>query len=331
MEAKLHKPAFRIVANGDDITASIRKRFISLSITDEAGMQSDSLSLVLDDSPPHIRLPSQGAELRVWLGYEPSVRFMGLYVVDEIGLILSPARMTIKAAGAPFEKSTAYRELQTQQTRSWTPRTVRELVEAIASEHGLTPAVGPEIGQITLPHVDQINESNMHLLTRLAMDLDAVAKANGGSLIFVKKGLGQTASGKELERITLTSEDVTSCSVTISGRQNYNTVVATWRDVDAAKDVEECAGEGEPMFRLRHVFPTKAAAQQAARAKLGAFQRGKANISLSLPGRPGIMAESRLVLGGGFREGIAGELSVTRVVHNLGSGGLTVSVDGEVI
>lgn len=327
MGLKEYAPAFRIVADGDDITAVIRERLISLSLTDEAGMQSDSLTVVLDDSAPQIRLPRTGAELRVWLGYGEHVEFMGLYVVDGVTLSGPPEKMVLKASGAPFEKSTSYSELQTQRSRSWQPQTVGELVRTIAAEHGLNPAITEAVAGEALGHIDQLGESDMNLLTRVASDMGMVAKANGGALVFVKKGEGKTASGRELRVATLTPQDVTIWTVDIAERTNYRQVVATWRDVDAAKDVGESAGEGEPVFRIRHTYPSRKAAAKAARAKLEAFQKGKRTVSLTLPGRADLRAECKVELAG-FRAGVAGTWSATKVEHRLGGAGFVTAVEG---
>lgn len=328
MPQKPHRPALRIVANGDDVTAAIRERFVSLSLTDEAGMQSDALALTLADTPPHVVLPPTGAELRVWLGYEPAVRYMGLFVVDGITLAGPPESMKLTARGVPFERSRTYGELQTRRTRSWTPRTAGELVRALAAEHGLDPAVAEEMAGLALRHLDQVDESDINLLTRIAADLGAVAKVGGGSLVFVKRGRGKTASGRSLPTVTLTPTDVTSWSVGISDRTDYGRVVATWRDVAAAQDVEESAGEGEPVFRIRHAFPSQEAALQAARAKLAEFQRGKRKLSLSLPGDPGLCAEGKVELSG-FRKGVSGAWIISRAEHRLIGGGYVVEVEGD--
>ncbi|MDF1583908.1 MAG: hypothetical protein P1P78_11420 [Methyloprofundus sp.] len=63
-------PAYKILANQNDITAAIRDRLISLNITDEAGMQSDSITIVLDDRDNIIELPNKGAQLDVFIGPE---------------------------------------------------------------------------------------------------------------------------------------------------------------------------------------------------------------------------------------------------------------------
>jgi hypothetical protein len=327
--ADTFRPSYRIEANGNDITAAIRQRFISMTLTDEAGIASDCMTLELDDSGTGINLPATGAELRVWLGYEGAARFMGLYVVDEIELKGPPDRMTITAKAAPMKDSKAYTALHTQHNRSWTPRTLGDLAASIAAEHGLTPAVSPALASHKLPHLDQADESNMNLLTRVAKSVGGIAKANDGKLIIVPQGEGKTVSGKSMPTVSIARTSGTSHSVKLIGRQDYKRVVTVWRDTNAAQDKEATAGEGEPVRRIRHVYPDQAAAEKAAQTSLEAYRRGKSTLSVSLPGRPELAAEGRLILSG-FRSGVNGEWSITRVTHKLSAGGYVTDVEGEV-
>ena len=198
----------------------------------------------------------------------------------------------------------------------------------VAADHGLDPAVASDLSGVALPHIDQFNESDMHLLTRIARDHDAIAKANAGKLVFAHKGQGKTVSGKAMPTIAVVPNEGTTFSVDIESRTNFNTVIALWRDVDGAKDIEEIAGSGEPVHRIRHIYPTSEAAAKAAKGKLEAFQRGKQSLSGSLPGRPELRAECRLSLSG-FRAEKNGLWSITRATHKLGSGGYVTTVDGE--
>ncbi len=321
-----HKPVYRVECNGKDITAAIQNDLISLTITDEAGVKSDSLDIsIVDKGYP---MPPAGSQFKVWLGYGNAATFMGLYVLNSVRLTGPPDKMTIKAAGAPQDKSKSYSQLQTQKTRSWKPQTIGALVATVAADHGLDPAVAADLSGVVLQHIDQMDESDMHLLTRIAADHDAIAKANAGKLIFAHKGQGKTVSGKSMPTIELVPNQVTSFSLDIESRTNFNSVVALWRDVDGARDVEEIAGSGEPVHRVRHIYPTPEAAQKAAKGKLEAFQRGKQSLSGSLPGRPELRAECRLSLSG-FRSEKNGVWSITRATHKLGSGGYVTSVDGE--
>ena len=59
--------ALKLKINGADKTALITDRLESLTVTDQAGLDSDTLSLTLDDRAPHIKLPPIKAALQLWL------------------------------------------------------------------------------------------------------------------------------------------------------------------------------------------------------------------------------------------------------------------------
>ncbi|WP_421902170.1 contractile injection system protein, VgrG/Pvc8 family [Maridesulfovibrio sp.] len=321
-----HKPVYRVECNGKDITAAIQNDLISLTITDEAGVKSDSLDISINDKG--YAVPPAGSQFKVWLGYGKAATFMGLYVLNSVRLPGPPDKMIIKAAGAPQEKSKEFSQLQTQKVRSWRPQTIGQLVTTVAADHGLIPAISQDLFKIVLPHIDQIDESDIHLLTRISMNYDAIAKANAGKLIFARKGQGKTVSGMKMPVFNLVPDQVTNFNLDISWNADFKTVIAHWRDVEAAKDIEEVAGVGEPIHRIRNIYPNSEAALKAARGKLDSFYRSKHILSGSLPGRPELRAECRLLLSG-FRAEKNGLWSITRATHKLGSGGYVTSVEGE--
>jgi hypothetical protein len=62
------QPLFQILANDKDITAKINNRLISITVTDERGLQSDSVNIELDDRDNKLALLPTGAELKIHLG-----------------------------------------------------------------------------------------------------------------------------------------------------------------------------------------------------------------------------------------------------------------------
>lgn len=325
-------PQFRLVANSEDITAAIRDRFKNLRLTDEAGTTSDTLEVELADHDPArpIAIPPTGAELELFLGYDGSVRRMGLFVCDEVELSGWPGTMILRARAAPYEKSTQGKtDLQTQKTRSWKAgTTIGAMVRKIAQEHGLESAVSESLASIALPHTDQSQESDMNLLVRLAKRYDAIAKPAGGKLIFAKRGDGKSASGQDLPNVTLKAGDCSRFSVTIARRDSPGTVVAYYRDVKAAKRKEVKVGDGDPVRRLRMAYKDQASAKAAAEAEQAKRARAEAKLRVSFPGDPQVTAEAKLTLVG-FRDGVDGEWLACQVEHYLGPNGYTTSVEAE--
>lgn len=328
------QPAFRIVVNGStDLSAILAERLKSISLTDAAGFESDmvEISLADHDELRPIELPSTGAELDVWLGYDTNLQRMGLFVVDEVEAEGWPGQLTIRARAAPYEGSKRGKtDLQTQKTRSWAKGTkLGDMVAKIAREHGLEPAVSASLRAIVLPHFDQTDESDVSFLVRVARKYDGVVKPGGGKLALAKRGESKAASGAELPTVKVSAQECTRWSMNISTRDSEGTVIAYYHDRGAAKRQHVDLGSGDPVRRLRHNFPDRDSALKAAQGELDKRARRKNKLALTMPGDPQLTAEARLQLEG-FRPGVPTDWVVNRVQHRLDTGvGYCCEVEAE--
>lgn len=326
------KPEYRITANKTDITGLISERLVSLRYTDEAGMESDVLEIVLADHDPKnpIQVPPTGAELELFLGYDGNLERIGMFVCDEIEMAGWPGEMTIRARATPFDASKGgLSNLQSQKTRSWAKGTILgDMVKKIAKEHGMAPAVMDTLAKIALPHIDQADESDMHFLGRVVKKYDAIVKPAAGKLILAKIGSAKTISGLSLPSVTLAPDDVSRYRVVMSKRETAGMVVAYWHAVKQSKRHEVKVGKGEPVKRLKMYYPTQEMALAAARSELDRRERRKVTVSVTLPGRTDLVAEGRVILSG-FRDGVDGEWSITRAEHSMDGGGYTTTVEAE--
>jgi phage protein D len=317
-------PDFRIIADSTDITAAIRDRLLSLSVTDVAGIESDTVEIALDDRDGVIALPRTGAELEVGLGYkETGVLTMGRFVVDEVSLSGPPQALTIRARAADLRQG-----LKKPRTRPWENVSVGDIVASIAGEHGYQPKVAEALASEVIAHIDQVDESDLNFLTRLARDRGAIAKPAGGLLLFVPPGEAKSASGKDLPEVRLSADRISRWEVTLAERGKYLAVTARWFDQAAAEEQPVTAGSGEPVFTIGRRYPDRAAAESAAKARLESFSRGLATLRLTCPGDPLLVAESRLTLSG-VRHGVDAAWSVTRVAHRLDSNGYVCDLEAE--
>lgn len=327
------KPLFSISVDQSDITAKVADRLLNLRITDEAGMKSDTASLTIDNRDNAVEIPRRGVIMKVALGYSASgLVQMGAYTVDEVSTEGPVRTLTISAKAADMQAG-----LKVRKTRAWAGITLGELVETIAGEHDLQPQVTEalaaiDIAPIPYKQLDQTNESDLHLLTRLAKQYDAIAKPANGFLLFVAKGEAKAASGQEMTPVTLTESEVKSFRARAADRGKYAAVKAYYLDDETQQRVPVTAGEGTPVFSLRRTYPDASQAEGAAASKLDALKRGTATLSLTLEGRPEIVAESPLTFVSSD-ELAAGEWIVTRAEHELSGragGGLTSRIEAEV-
>jgi len=320
------RPIFKVIANNTDITHKIQDRLISLTVTDEAGIQADSVNIVLDDRDNAMSLPATGAELEIYLGYkETSLVKMGLYTVDELTCSGSPDTISISCKAADMRSS-----LKVKKSRSWEQVVLGDIVQSISSGHSLQPAISQTLANIQIKHLDQTNESDLHLLTRLAKEHDAIAKPANGYLLFVTKGEAKAVTGQQLSNINIDKTQVEQWQVTLADRGKYQSVVAHWHDTNTGKRIAVTIGSEQPSFTLRHTYPDESAAQTAATAKLAMLKRGQAFGSVTTAiAKLDAMAEAKLSLTS-FRDGVSGVWSITRVEFKLEDNGLSSFIEFEV-
>jgi len=318
-------PDFRVFANQRDITDKIADRLIAMTVTDEAGIQSDSLTIRLDDRDTALSLPQTGATLTVKLGFkETALTTMGLYTVDEVGCDLSPQTLTITAKAANMRNS-----LKEQRDQSWHEVTLDHILKTIARRHDLIPKLSPAFATVAYQHIDQTNESDLHFLTRLAQDHDAIAKPVMDALVFVTRGEARSVTGKALPLIALSKEDLTAGSYRQTDRSKYRSVKARWHNGDAALTQFEQIGTEKPTYVLRNDYPNATEALQAARAKYNSLKRGTATFSATTAqGNPALRAEGKIQLTG-MRPEINGLWGMTRVTHSLTSTSYTTRLEAE--
>lgn len=319
------KPTFSIIADDKDITSKIADRLISLTVTDEAGLQSDTVEIKIDNRDFAVALPRTGADLRIHMGYGTALRYMGLYKAEDVTLSGPPSSMTVRG-NATFFSST----LKAPKSRSFDNVTIGGLVAKIASEHGYEPRVGQAMAGILLPHIDQTSESDMHLLTRLSIERGAVFKPVAGKLLFLGKEEETSATGKELPTIDIGHKElIGSWRYSANSRGRYTGVRARWRDLQANADVTVLVGEEGTVFELRNTYADEDTARSGAKSKLGSLLRGTASLDLTVVGNSAIKAEMTANISGLHPVIAEAPWKVTKAVHSLSGSGYKTSIEAE--
>lgn len=344
-------PAFSITIEGKDITTVLDKRLMSLTLTDNRGFEADQLDLELDDADGLIVLPRRGAVITVALGWKGQPLFpKGGYTVDEIEHSGAPDRLTIRARSADFRET-----LNTRREKSWHQTTVGEVVKEIAGRHNLKMALGKDLTDKAIDHIDQTNESDASFLMRLARQYGAIASVKDGNLLFLRQGQGKTASGKALPVVTITRKDGDGHRFTLADRGAYTGVIASWlhtreprkkeitsvkrsrRKATAPKEQEAKQGDylvgtDENVLVLNRTYANRSNAERAAKMQWERLQRGVASFSLQLAeGRADLYTEMPVKVTG-FKQPIDdAEWTITTLTHSVSSdNGFTTSMELEV-
>ena len=320
-------PAFRLTVDGLDIAQLISPRLMGLELTDNRGVEADQLSITLSDHDGLLTIPPKGAVLRLWLGWsDTGLVDKGTYTVDETEHSGAPDVLSIRARSADLRKS-----LKTKRERSWSNTTLGDVLGDIAIGNGLTATIAGALDGLPILQLDQANESDANLISRLGEEFDAVASVKAGCLLCLPAGGGKTANGMDLPHIVLTREDGDQHRYLQADRDSYDGVRAYYYDVNSAKKQEAIAGGGDNLKDLRHTYSDQQSALRAARAEFRRLQRGSATLSYTLAmGRPDLIPELTYTL-----QGVKEEIDEIiwyggNVQHSLtDSGGYTVSLELE--
>lgn len=320
-------PAFRLAVDGLDIAQIISPRLMSLELTDNRGVEADQLSITLSDHDGLLTIPPKGAVVRLWLGWsDTGLVDKGTYTVDETEHSGAPDVLSIRARSADLRKG-----LKTKRERSWSNTTLGNVLGDIAIGNGLTATISGALDGLPILQLDQANESDANLISRLGEEFDAVASVKAGCLLCLPAGGGKTVSGMDLPHVTLTRADGDQHRYLQADRDSYDGVRAYYYDVNSAKKQEAIAGGGENLKDLRHTYSDQQSALRAARAEFRRLQRGSATLSYNLAmGRPDLIPELTYTL-----QGVKAEIDEIiwyggNVQHSLtADGGYTVSLELE--
>lgn len=333
------------------ITTVLDNRLMSLTLTDNRGFEADQLDLELDDADGKIVLPRRGAVITLALGWKGQPLFpKGAFTVDEIEHTGAPDRLTIRARSADFRET-----LNTRREKSWHKTTVGEVVKEIAARHKLKMALGKDLSDKPVEHIDQTNESDGSFLMRLARQYGAIASVKNGNLLFIRQGQGKSASGKPLPVITITRKDGDSHRFTLADRGAYTGVIASWlhtrepakkesttvkrkrktkkqKKEPEAKQGDYLVGTDENVLVLNRTYANRSNAERAAKMQWERLQRGVASFSLQLAeGRADLYTEMPVKVSG-FKQPIDdAEWTITTLTHTVSpDNGFTTSLELEV-
>ncbi|WP_333839163.1 contractile injection system protein, VgrG/Pvc8 family [Novosphingobium sp.] len=322
------RAAWRVTLDGEDLTATLAPRLISLRLSEKLGEEADTLEIVVHDTDGLFEPPRQGARIAVQLGWERGTGVplglvdKGSFVVDELTWSGPPDRATITAHSADFKGS--YR---TRKTRDWHGQTLGAIIAQIAAGNGLRPACHPDLAGLAVAAAEQHNKSDMQLVRDLGRHFDATATVKGGTLIFAPRGAATTAGGKAMSSVTITRQQVSSVTWRRAAREKApNGVEAQWHDQDEGKRKTVTAG-GSNRRRLKRVYPDEASARAAAEAETGRLGRASATLELSLPYGDARMVPGMRVEVSGFREHIdKADWRSTAVDHEHGAIGFACRI-----
>ena len=327
------QPWFQIGVNGVDVTGSFSKRAVTITLTDQAGVENDKLTFTVDDRPPHLIVPARGSKVSLSIGYafQPNAehkyngvrQFVGIFEIDEVRFSKPPSTLQISA-----HANNTGNTFKSQKDRSWDDKTIKEIAEKIAGEHGLQPVIEGNLGAVKLEHVDQPQQSDMDFLTRLARRHGGIMKVAEGKLVIAKEGMSASIGGQPMVTQIVSETEVSNYDALLQARSDYDGSTARWHDWELAKETEETEGELSKTKRSFAKVRTKDEAKAHSKADKEKLDKETETLTFTAVGNPRLMAETLISLVG-FRPGMRTGWRIKTATHKLDNSGYTTTCQCE--
>ncbi|WP_375702375.1 phage late control D family protein [Bartonella sp. AA89HNZF] len=282
------------------------QRLLTATITDHAGNEADTFEAEFDDSGNDLEVPSSNSTLQVIFGYENSISaFMGRFVVESVVSIGGSDGEILRLCG---KSASMRKELKEQASEHFDHQTISEIVETLAKRHGYQAKVSPQFVKQTLSYVIRTDQSAVDFLTRLADRMQARFLIKDNKFLFL--------SGDNLPALDIHKHDCSNWEFTLEPRTQYGIIEASYFDRSTGQQcqVKHQTGFSGPVRRLRSCYPCQEEALSAAASESDRLCRAVGSGSLTLEGRPEIMADQPLILQG-FRGQINGPWKAATVTH----------------
>lgn len=323
------KPIYRLVVNGTDIGTAVQDRLMSMTITDNRGIESDSIEVELSDHDGLVEIPPKGAEIEAWIGWSNTgLVYKGKYLVKERSHSGAPDILSLRAESIDLKSA-----FKKKKERSFDDKTIADILTTIATEQGLQAKINDELGQIKLAHIDQ-NESDANLITRIAIEHDAIATVKNGCLLFMPAGGGKTFNGSPFPDTIIVRTDGDSHTFSdTDGADDVSGVTAYYYDSEKAKKQKVTIGMSDENTReIRHIQRDKKTAEYMAQAEYNRIKSNTATFSFKLAiANPELIPEMPLMFLG-FKSLIDEIIWLgTKITHRLdASAGFTTEVEAEI-
>ena len=305
-------PLFKVIANGRDISNSIKDRLLRLTLDDRAGLESDELILAVSGIYDR---PELGDTLSLALGANGISYDYGRFKVQSTAVDHKTQSTVIRAMAVDFTGS-----IKERKSRLWETVSLADIASQIASENALSTVINGA-QEVRIASKVQNNKSDLAFMEQLADEYGFMFTIKNSTLMLLKKH-----SKNNNAEISINAEDCTVLSIEQAAKASYSSVTLEWQDLDSGTIQTVNSGNGSPVYYIRDVQPgSPQEAQYIADGRLNILEQRTIFGRLSIPGGMQIQAGTKLILSGSGEDD--GEYFIDGVVHNIIPHEYTVNVE----
>jgi len=295
------RPLLRVATGGGlDLMGKLKGVWLEVKVTDNAGQESDTATILCLGPPSRFPIPKRGDEFDIYMGWaDEGLVHQGRYSFQKANGRGDPeggerVSLDFKAADFVDKLKASGRQDYDENT------TFGDLMRKEAKRAGLPAVVDPALDKVKLGYRLRWDQSPIDFLNEVADDVGATVKPAGGKLVAMKRGGGTTGSGQALSPILIRRRRGFGYDIDIEPRPEAGSVAASYQDSKTGrrKLTKVKTGRDGPIVVLPHPFRSEIEAREASQAN--AYERGNNSGSghFESPGLPHARAEAPVIVSG---------------------------------
>lgn len=309
-------PDFKIIANGQDVTENLRPYLISIEYTDDIDNEADGFTIRFQGES--FTPPSFKDVLKVWLGYEGDLWYIGSFSVLKSRIEFETMEVEVTATPVDFGS-----DIKEKITTSYDNVTLDQILSKISERNGLN--VKNSFPKHAYSHKSQTNESDLVFMQRLAKELGATFAIKNNTILFrPKKGGDQEG---ELPIAKIDAKTTKGMWFETLDKTVYRSATASWHSTKENTTKSVTVESEKPILQIKGSFKNESDARSKAKAKLEEANRGTARGGFDTEGE-NIVSGSKIDISN-LPAGWSSSFGIKQVRHSWGESGYTMSVEIE--
>ena len=280
------RPFIRASVNGSPVADTFYSALVSARIHDAPGQEADTVELTFDDKDNMVAMPSKGAAIAVTFGNGGSGQKMGRFIVESTKIEGGDQGEFIVISGRSADMRSDVKEPLSEH---FDDMTIGDIVRQLAGRHGYASKVDGSFDNMKLPYTARYEQGTNDFLTRIADRIGGLFAIKDNKFLMLPHG--------QLPAVTIDRYECESWSFQVEPRPLYGKVEAGWFDRAKGKVEFEKHDTGlkGASRRIRRILPSQAEAKAAAKSEGDRLGRATGSGSITLAGRPDIMADAPIV------------------------------------
>lgn len=312
--------------NGTNVTTKMGDYQISVTYTDPASGEADSLDIEIHDRSGKWTtawLPIAGDTLTA------SIRVMnweragdsrslpcGFFILDDLSFSGWP--VTGKISGVSVPADGAFR--QTQRTQTWEGVTIREVAKVIAARAGISLVYDVSAKPFTLSSIEQNGQTDCEFLMSLCSTYGLSMKVYSSKIVIFER-----EEYKKKDPVgTLTESDLQSWSWNETLAGTYTGGQITYTDPITEEEITFSTGIGSRILRLSEKADGKADAERKIVAAVNAANHGSTSMTGSIMGNAKYVSGQCLTVVGIGK--LSGKYYIDSITHGIGGDGYSMDL-----